>query len=536
MDDNLDINKPIGIVIKSKPNFGGVAPKPAVPSPSPSTSVSPSTSRPRRLRVGENASYYRHALNQGNWLIDLENSYGMPINEWTTYNLSKWISKYYEFKKSISSLSTDYNKGIVDDNCYQSLCHISEELDILFRKSNTDANHAPSADAAEVGKASNHGKAWDTDDLKALREDFSIRKVSISTIAEKLGRTECSVYCKLETMKLISADENPYHGRLDKKTPKAEKQSSSSKTTSFATIKETSPVLNKYVEYFSHLNRSVRNGENAPHKLVLLLAVLQRFDLGVYRSTIIPLDEALINAFESLWNKYVKTSTFNPDVAMPFYHMDSEPFWSLVPKSQDKIIFSSTPSVRMFNHCFKGAQIDWDLYNLCKDSSSNDVLRYTLISQLKPSTVETSVESSIQENFHKSDTVPVLSNKRETHLRDNTAIRKHENVFFEYILEDFSDISETIADILKRNFQLRKADMVVEIQGHDEDPNFGYFEYGFVNFASSCMPFITRRLGSTSGGTRYRLFTFERTKYLDIKKKPFDFDEAIENLIMSGIF
>ena len=93
--------------------------------------------------------------------------------------------------------------------------------------------------------------------------------------------------------------------------------------------KGNSPALQKYIEFFKHLKRSNRSGELAPHKIILMLAVLRLYDDSKQQNkTVIQLSSTLKSYFDTCWDTYVKSSTWIKDISMPWVHMKSEPFWN----------------------------------------------------------------------------------------------------------------------------------------------------------------------------------------------------------------
>ena len=75
-----------------------------------------------------------------------------------------------------------------------------------------------------------------------------------------------------------------------------------------------------------------KSGEKiAPHKSILLLAVLQLIAEGEIIYNKVRLTNQLKNKFDLLWSKYaLSTATFRCNIAMPFWHLQSEPFWKFV--------------------------------------------------------------------------------------------------------------------------------------------------------------------------------------------------------------
>lgn len=89
------------------------------------------------------------------------------------------------------------------------------------------------------------------------------------------------------------------------------------------------PILSKYIGFFKSLNRSNRGGESAPHKLILLMAVIKLYDNPKQQNkTVIQMSSTLNSYFDYFWDLHVKSSVWIKDISMPWKHMKSEPFWN----------------------------------------------------------------------------------------------------------------------------------------------------------------------------------------------------------------
>jgi predicted restriction endonuclease len=84
--------------------------------------------------------------------------------------------------------------------------------------------------------------------------------------------------------------------------------------------------LRRFVEEIALVRRSVRRGRRRPHKLVLLLTILELYEEGHYRDNRIYFDERLIDRFEILFEKYRRGDDL-PQAAPPFFHLRSSGFW-----------------------------------------------------------------------------------------------------------------------------------------------------------------------------------------------------------------
>lgn len=91
-----------------------------------------------------------------------------------------------------------------------------------------------------------------------------------------------------------------------------------------------------YSDCFKRLHTNITKGYTAPHKPLLLLAVIDMIESGEITGPRIELSEALITSFTDEANRYVgKSFVFKPEIGKPFYHMSYEPFWQLVSKADD---------------------------------------------------------------------------------------------------------------------------------------------------------------------------------------------------------
>lgn len=82
--------------------------------------------------------------------------------------------------------------------------------------------------------------------------------------------------------------------------------------------------------WLSTLNTSKRAGRKAPHKAILLLSIMELIEEGVIKESKVTLSDSLIDKFDEIWSKLVKDKTFNCNITAPYWHMRSEPFWSII--------------------------------------------------------------------------------------------------------------------------------------------------------------------------------------------------------------
>lgn len=124
--------------------------------------------------------------------------------------------------------------------------------------------------------------------------------------------------------------------------------------------------LEEYQSMLQHLHRSKNaNGHIAPHKIILMLAIISYFKKHVVR--VMEIDNDMKVFFVDYWRKYVHSDEWSPNIRMPWEHMGSEPFWHWVNEG------STTE-----------AYLDDDLYYMIHHIKDSRIkLKQTLIDLLK---------------------------------------------------------------------------------------------------------------------------------------------------------
>lgn len=141
-------------------------------------------------------------------------------------------------------------------------------------------------------------------------------------------------------------------------------------------------ILEIYLKRFKKLKIDRSHGM-APHKPVLLIAVLQAFQNGLFKNRFIYITPELVAYFKSNWNKLV-TSNHDCRFSLPFYHLTSDKFWKLIPNPGFENLVQLSASMRSFanlNAAVNCAIIDEDLYELMKDKNSNVILMQFLLDE-----------------------------------------------------------------------------------------------------------------------------------------------------------
>ena len=139
--------------------------------------------------------------------------------------------------------------------------------------------------------------------------------------------------------------------------------------------------LSRYIEQFNALKTAMIMGKNAPHKAVMLVSVIDMMRAGLISGEEIYFTEGLQRMFKLNWSRYVGESLiFKPVPATPFWHLGSEPFWTLKRTDGGKINdVKNTPSGSALASMGVFAIIDNELIALLKDESASDKLRGLLV-------------------------------------------------------------------------------------------------------------------------------------------------------------
>ena len=156
--------------------------------------------------------------------------------------------------------------------------------------------------------------------------------------------------------------------------------------------------LKRYIEAFSSLHTAKVKGYKAPHKAVLLLAVIDLIEENVITGPEIELTNQLVERFDAIWYRYLgMSSIFTPDICKPYFHMQHEKFWRLVEHNEANVLMAAEPSlqvasnketkrlpvgsysVKAMRSTFAHAEIDHTLYMLLRSNDARAMLRVVLI-------------------------------------------------------------------------------------------------------------------------------------------------------------
>jgi len=119
----------------------------------------------------------------------------------------------------------------------------------------------------------------------------------------------------------------------------------------------------------------------APHKPLLLLAVLDLFAEGRIASNLIELNPDLGEIFTLYWAKVMPPDQ-RGNIALPFFHLRSSGFWHLLPRPDMETLLTASKQIKSISQLQEtvfGARLNEDLYALLRMQEPREQLRAVLI-------------------------------------------------------------------------------------------------------------------------------------------------------------
>ncbi len=120
-----------------------------------------------------------------------------------------------------------------------------------------------------------------------------------------------------------------------------------------------------------------RTRQLAPHKPFLLLNVLDGIEIGWISQPRITLTQDLIETFFRYWN-HIMGEDRNTTIALPFFHMNSEPFWELQYK-EGMSPYTNSPSLGGLMKRVNYAKIDDSLFAMMNEDEGKQYIIETIL-------------------------------------------------------------------------------------------------------------------------------------------------------------
>jgi putative restriction endonuclease len=147
-------------------------------------------------------------------------------------------------------------------------------------------------------------------------------------------------------------------------------------------------VLADYLKRFAKLRTDISPARwaaamrhRAPHKPLLLLAIMDLFVQGSISANLIEIIPDLGELFTLYWARVMPPDQ-RSNLALPFFHLKSDGFWHLVPRPGKESFLAAVRQIRSVNQLQEtvlGARLDDELYALLCVEESRNLLRTVLI-------------------------------------------------------------------------------------------------------------------------------------------------------------
>lgn len=144
-------------------------------------------------------------------------------------------------------------------------------------------------------------------------------------------------------------------------------------------------ALSYYARKFQRLRVDRAHGV-APHKPILLLAVMEQFEQGEMAENRIDLSPQLNQTFLKYWS-YLGSASHNPDISRPYFHMKSGKFWHLMPRPGFEKVLSAKIKLKTLaevQEAIAYAYVDEDLFDFWQIPKYRESLRAVLVARWFP--------------------------------------------------------------------------------------------------------------------------------------------------------
>lgn len=195
-------------------------------------------------------------------------------------------------------------------------------------------------------------------------------------------------------------------------------------------------LIDTYIKAFQKLRVDRSHGSPAPHKPILLLSILQAVKAGQINDNKIFISPELIASFKANWSQLV-TSRHDCRLALPFFHLRSEGFWTLIARQGNDsqlLLASSISSINQLDSLVEYALLDEALFALMRSEEGNALLQAVLLQTWFPGRQEDMTamvleyQSHLMEVAHKILYEPAAAYKKE--IAQLLAQKNEEEIFF----------------------------------------------------------------------------------------------------------
>jgi putative restriction endonuclease len=241
-------------------------------------------------------------------------------------------------------------------------------------------------------------------------------------------------------------------------------------------------ALAKYVAVLANLHRfSTKAKGAAPHKPVLLLAILHEIDAGRINQNLVRITPELVASFHTYWQALVPAeASWNPKMNYPFRYLKQDGFWDLVKNGQIVTVqMKHEPTLNQLAVLCDGGRFADDIWSLLTDPPTRDILRNhiqaTYFSGKRLEVVETVAEDYLLQQAEKlkKQAQAKFKAKRIVETTDGYFVR---NRLFPKVLKELYNYSCCVCDLsasLGNSSLIDGAHILPFSDFHNDDPRNG---------------------------------------------------------------
>ncbi len=195
----------------------------------------------------------------------------------------------------------------------------------------------------------------------------------------------------------------------------------------------TQDVLDYYEHKITHL-RVDRSKGVAPHKPILLLAIIELIEYGKLSENKIYPTPLITSTFLKYWSR-LNFETHRQNVSLPFFHLKSEGFWHLHPNEGYEKVLEITKSIRTFSELRRivnHATIDDNLFLIFSNKIYRENMREYIIETYLPDKRGILIEmfNENKESEKQQNELIIDSYKTFTPIKENVASNAKRNIIF----------------------------------------------------------------------------------------------------------
>ena len=139
--------------------------------------------------------------------------------------------------------------------------------------------------------------------------------------------------------------------------------------------------LGPYLDKVRKLNVNKAHGKVSPHKMCMLLAVIDLFDANPDRPNRIEYEPQLLDRFHGFL-RTVSAPGDHPHPYFPFFHLKSEGFWHLHALPEREQVLEGLSTIRKPSQVLDNishVSLDEDLYQLMRDPEAREALAEAIV-------------------------------------------------------------------------------------------------------------------------------------------------------------